>query len=157
MNRRPSIIALIAGLALAAMATAHAGEKSDAKIKATATAKKAGADGLQTVTITLEIDKGWYIYANPINANSDVFDGNQTRVAFTNKDKEKIKANVKYPAGKQKKDGKYEFDVYQDRIVIQAEVQRKLGDTRTLQISIDVNTCRKGECLLPGTVILSVP
>ncbi len=140
---------------LGVMASAPAGEKSDAKIKASASASKLGADGKQTVTITLEIEKGWYIYANPMNANTDILDGNETVVAF--KIKDKVKASVKYPAGKQKKDGKYEYDIYEGKIVIQAEVQRPAGDAGPLQVSIAVNTCRKGECLLPATVMLTVP
>ena len=91
-------------------------------------ASKLDADGKQTVTITLEIDQPWYIYANPMKANTDIFDGNETIVAFKTKDK--VKASVKYPAGTQKKDGKYAYDIYQKgKIVIQAEVQRAVGDT----------------------------
>jgi DsbC/DsbD-like thiol-disulfide interchange protein len=137
------------------VAHTSAGEKSESKIKATASASKLGADGKQTVTITLDIEKGWYIYANPMKANTDAFDGNETRVAV--KGKEKINASVKYPAGTPKKDGKYEYNIYEGRIVIQAELQRAAGDTGPLQISIDVNTCKKNVCLLPGTVTLKVP
>jgi DsbC/DsbD-like thiol-disulfide interchange protein len=134
---------------------AMAGEKSDAKVKAMATAGKLGADGKQTVTITLDVEKGWYIYANPVNANSDIFGPNVTVVAFKTKDK--LKADVKYPKGKQKVDGKYQFDVYVDRVTIEATVQRPAGDETPLRISIDVNVCRKNECLLPGTVMLTIP
>lgn len=154
--KRLSILLLPAAfVCLGFLASASAGDKSDSKIKAMATASKLGADGKQTVTITLEIEKGWYIYANPMNSNTDVLEGNETRVAVKTKDK--VKASVKYPAGKQKKDGKYQYDIYEDRIVIQAEVQRAAGDTGPLQVSIDVNTCKKNVCLLPGTVMLTVP
>jgi DsbC/DsbD-like thiol-disulfide interchange protein len=150
---------IIAGLGiLAIVLQTHAfaaDDTSDKKIKATATATKLGADGKQTVTISLEIEKGWYIYANPLNTNTDVLDGNETRLSVKSKDK--VVASVKYPAGKRKKDGRLEYDIYQDRIEIKAEVQRTAGDSGPLQISIDVNTCRKGECLLPGTVKLTVP
>jgi Disulphide bond corrector protein DsbC len=84
---------------------ANAGEKSDSKIKATATASKIGADGKQTVTITLDVEKGWYIYANPMKANTNVLDGNET--VLTVKSKDKIQAAIKYPAGAKHKDGKY--------------------------------------------------
>jgi len=137
------------------MTHASAGEKSDSKIKASASASKPGADGKQTVTIPLEIEQGWYIYANPMNANTDVLEGNETVATFKTKDK--VKASVKYPAGNQKKDGKYAYDIYEGKIVIQAEVQRAVGDAGPLHVSIAVNTCRKGECLLPGTVMLTVP
>jgi DsbC/DsbD-like thiol-disulfide interchange protein len=157
---QPKLYAVaIAGLAIVAIVgqtfVFAADDTSDKKIKATSTATKLGGDGKQTVTITLEVEKGWYIYANPLNANTDVLDGNETRVSVKSKDK--LMASVKYPAGKRKKDGRLEYDIYQDRIEIKAEVQRKAGDTGPLQISIDVNTCRKGECLLPGTIKLTVP
>jgi DsbC/DsbD-like thiol-disulfide interchange protein len=156
MKQLPLVFALFACLALTGFARAVSGDDtSDKKIKATAAATKLGADGKQTVTITLDIEKGWYIYANPIKTNTEVLENNQTKVVIKSKDK--VKASVKYPAGKQKKDGRYEFDIYEGKIVIEAEVQRTAGDTAPLQISIDVNTCRKNECLLPGTVMLTVP
>ena len=40
--------------------------KSDSVVKATAAAAKPDADGKQTVTLTLAIDKGWHLYANPV-------------------------------------------------------------------------------------------
>ena len=64
---------------------------------------------------------------------------------------------MKYPKGKQKVDGKYQFDVYVDRVVIEATVMRPVGDATPLRISIDVNACRKNECLLSGTVVLTIP
>lgn len=142
-------------IVLIALAPAIAGERSESKVKASATAGKIGADGKQTVTSTLEIDKDWYIYANPINANTDVLKPNQTEIVF--KTKEKLKAAVTYPKGKKKMDGKYEFDIYEGKIVITAQVQRPAADSGELRISIDVNTCKKNVCLLPGTIVLTIP
>lgn len=149
------LIALFGGLV--AITTTHAGKTSDTKVKATATTTKISPDGKQIVTLTLDIEKGWYIYANPINTNSDTLKPNQTRVSL--KAKEKIETSVKYPAGKQKKDKetKTEFDIYEDRIVIRVEVTRTMGDASPLQVSISVNACNKGECLMTGTVKLTVP
>jgi len=41
--------------------------KSDSvvKITAKATPEKPGADGKQEVTVTINVDKGWHLYANP--------------------------------------------------------------------------------------------
>jgi DsbC/DsbD-like thiol-disulfide interchange protein len=152
---RPCLLLIAAFAAAALTTTGQAGEKSESKIKATATASKLGADGKQTVTITVEVEKGWYIYANPMKANTNVLDGNETVLSIKGKDK--IKAAIKYPAGAKHKEGKQEYDVYEGKIVIQAELQRPAGDTGPLQISIDVNTCKKNVCLLPGTVMLTVP
>ena len=35
-------------------------------VKVDATATKIDADGKQIVTVTLDIEKNWYIYANPV-------------------------------------------------------------------------------------------
>lgn len=134
---------------------ALAGGGSETKVLATAQASKLGADGKQTVTIQLTVEKGWYVYANPLKANTDVLDGNETRVAV--KSKNKIDTTIKYPAGKQKAEGKYTYDIYEGNVVIEAQLQRGAGDVGPLQISIDVSACRKGECLLPATLKLTVP
>src|ERR1700674_4109437 len=42
-------------------------KKSDSVVKVTATADKPDREGNQTITITLDIDKPWRIYANPVN------------------------------------------------------------------------------------------
>jgi len=135
----------------------YAGEKSDSKVKATAKASKIGADGKQTVTITLEIAKGWHIYANPVGAED--FDGNKTSVSISAK--EKVAASAKYPEGKLKieKLGKDEFKlrIYEDKVTIQAMVTRTMGDTSPLQVSIGVSACSDKVCLQPGTVKLTVP
>jgi DsbC/DsbD-like thiol-disulfide interchange protein len=155
---RPQLVCVLcSALALFATPEAQAGDKSDSKVKATAKATKAGDDGKQTVTLTLEIEKGWYIYANPVGAED--FEGNKTRVAVSAK--EKVAASVKYPAGKVKveKIGKEELKIhiYEDKVTIQAVVTRTMGDSSPLQISIDVNSCNKGTCLPPGKLKLTVP
>jgi DsbC/DsbD-like thiol-disulfide interchange protein len=133
---------------------AEAGEKSDSKVKVTAKAGKLGADGKQTVAIDIAIDKGWYIYANPVK--SEDFEDNRTSVTI--KAKGKIAADVKYPEGKLKDYGKIKFYIYQDKVTIEAQVKRTPGDTSPLEVSVAVNSCsEKGVCLLPATVKLTVP
>jgi DsbC/DsbD-like thiol-disulfide interchange protein len=129
--------------------------KSDTKVKAAATATKAGADGKQTVTITLDIEKGWHLYANPVNHNNDFLDSNQTTVKVAAKGK--VKFAVKYPVGKTKIDKKEKYDVYEGRIKIQAEVLRTQGDTSPLEILVGVSACDNSVCLAPGTVKLMLP
>jgi len=154
MFRIQFLLCTFALATLALVLPVMAGEKSDAKVKATAKASKIGADGKQTVTITIDIDKDWYIYANPVNAED--FEDNKTRVTI--KAKEKVEAEVVYPAGKVKVAGKIKTNIYEKSVVIQAIVKRAAGDTSPLQVSIDVNSCsQKGVCLLPGTVKLTVP
>jgi DsbC/DsbD-like thiol-disulfide interchange protein len=154
MHRSPLLLAAFAVAALCLILPVQAGEKSDAKIKATAKASKLGADGKQTVTITIDIEKDWYIYANPVK--SEDFEDNKTRVTI--KAKEKVDADMLYPTGKVKEYGKIKMNIYEKSVVIEALVKRAAGDTSPLQISIDVNSCsQKGVCLQPGTVKLTVP
>src|SRR5205085_835384 len=77
------------------------GQKSDSKVKITATAAKPDANGKQIITITLAHDKGWHTYANPVGP--DDLDSSKTIVTVLSKGKA-IDADIKYPAGKVIKD-----------------------------------------------------
>ena len=143
---------------LALVLPAVAGEKkSESKVKASATATKAGDDGKQTLTITLEIVKGWHIYANPVG--DEDFKDNKTLVSVSAR--EKVVASVKYPEGKIRIEDlgkeKVKIRVYEDKVTIEAIVTRTLGDTSPLQISIDVNACDDNNCLPKGVIKLTVP
>jgi DsbC/DsbD-like thiol-disulfide interchange protein len=131
-------------------------EKSDSKVKATATAGKIGADGKQTVTIEIAIEKGWHLYANPVNHNNDFLNGNKTIVKVGAKEK-LVSVSVKYPEGKTKTDGKDSYDVYTGVIKLQADVVRAKGDASPLEISIAVSACDKSVCLDRGMVKLTAP
>jgi DsbC/DsbD-like thiol-disulfide interchange protein len=138
--------------------------KSDAKVKASVVATKPDDKGMQKVTITLKIDDGWYIYANP--ASDDEFiKFNRTMVTF--KADKNFTAFVRYPPGVKKTDtiGKevVEYFAYEKQVVIQAELRRSNGDASPLKIEIEVNACRPskngkgGECLPTGTLMLTSP
>lgn len=146
----------------------QAGGKSDAKVKASASATPLTADGKQKVTITLDVEKGWYIYANPLGGNAfanEFMGSNRTNVLF--RAKGKVVATTVFPKGKFKSEaiGKdtAEFHIYQDRVTIESEVQRTGGDSSELVIQIDVNACRIGkkgtteECLPQGSIVVKVP
>jgi DsbC/DsbD-like thiol-disulfide interchange protein len=140
------------------------GNKSDSKVKATATVTKPDANGKQTVTITLDIEKEWHVYANPVQYKD--LEQCQTKVAVSAQ--ENLTANIKYPSGKLHVDGDAKFYIYQDRAVIQVELQRTLNDASSLSVNIDVNACKEttdkktgektgektGFCLPPGTIKL---
>jgi len=147
-------ICLFAGLMLTLVLNAEAGDKSDSKVKVTATSEKIGADGKQKVKITIAVEKSWYIYANPVK--SEDFEDNATRVTFL-KGKEKLKAAVDYPVGKTKEVGKIRFNIYEGTVTFDAVVDRKMGDTGPLTLAVDVNSCSGGTCLAPGTVRVMVP
>src|ERR1700722_6543054 len=72
-------------------------KKSDSVVKVTAKGGKADADGKQTVTVTIQIEKGWHIYANPVGEDS--LKPVQTMLTVTGKEKPQD-VKVEYPAGK---------------------------------------------------------
>ncbi|MCI0464893.1 MAG: protein-disulfide reductase DsbD N-terminal domain-containing protein [Gemmataceae bacterium] len=140
-------VALTAGPAVEA-----GGKKSHTKVTATST--KPDSEGRQTVTVTLEIDEGWYAYANPVG-NEDLEQA-QTTLKFTSKTKlEEVK--IEYPKGKLKVDGKERYYTYADKVTIKAHVRRARGDTGPLDLSVKYMNCNvKGLCLPPETVKLKV-
>ncbi len=148
-------LSLLSGLALVCLlAPVHAqGVKSDSKVKITAQASKADAEGRQTITLTLAIDKGWHLYANPVGHKD--LEGAQTSVT--------IKAgqplrNVKidYPPGLVHKDKDAgDYNIYEGTVVIKVHVQRTPGDASPMEVAILLQACSK-VCLLPVTVKLMV-
>jgi hypothetical protein len=144
-------LAVLAALAVAAPVLGQA-KKSDEVVKATAKAEKPGADGKQVVSITLEIDKEFHIYANPIG-NEDLA-SNQTTVTLTGKGK---LDKVEYPVGKVKPDKVVgDYKIYKDKVTIKATVQRAKGETGPLEFAVKLMACTETKCLQPGTVKLSV-
>jgi hypothetical protein len=131
-------------------------DKSDSKIKATAKLGKASADGDQPITVTIDIDDGWYIYANPVG--NDELNVNRTKLSVKGKDK--VMAAFNYPAGKEKvldEKLKTRANIYEKRVVIEGKLTRTAGDNSPLELSIEVNSCsHKGECLLTGTLKVKV-
>ena len=127
--------------------------KSDSVVKATATAEKPDAAGKQVVTLTLAIDKGWHLYANPVGAED--FASVQTTV--------KVKAKgpldgvkVVYPTGKEIKDATLgAYKVYEDTAAITITANRAKGDDSPLELTIKVQACNEKTCLLPAEVKLT--
>jgi len=131
------------------------GKKSDSVVKATAKAEKPDADGKQTVTITIAVDKGWHIYANPVGL--DDLASAQTNVTINAKSKPQ-EVKVTYPAGTLVKDKTVgDYKVYSDTVTIKANVVRAKDDASPLDVSIKVTACTEAKCLLPATIKVSVP
>jgi DsbC/DsbD-like thiol-disulfide interchange protein len=132
------------------------GKRSDSEVKVTATASKPGADGEQVVTVKMNINKGWHIYANPVG-NGELTSA-QTTVKIAAKTAPKD-VKVDFPKGKVKEDklvGNYL--VYEDQVTIKAKVHRAEGDTSPLEVTVGFMACHaKGVCLTPAKVKLTVP
>jgi DsbC/DsbD-like thiol-disulfide interchange protein len=148
---------LLVGLALAwglSAQSARAAKTSDSVIKVTATADKPDSEGKQVVTITLNIDKGWHAYANPIGGKD--FPGLPTQVTVK-ADNKAPKVKIDYPKGKQVTDKDFgNHFIYEDKAVIKATVSRGKGDTGPLEVSVRIQACDKKSCLMPATVKLTI-
>lgn len=138
----------------AAAQTSAQGTKSDSKVKITAKADKPGADGKQAVTLTLTIEPGWHLYANPVG--NDDFADNQTVVVKAPNSKHEV-LKVDYPAGKVVKDKTVgDYKVYEDAVTIKAEVRRAKDSTDPLELNVKLQACNDKTCLLPATVKVKV-
>jgi hypothetical protein len=157
MGRATGFFAIVLTVAAAAEICAQPFGKSDTKVKSTAIALYPHTDGKQVVIITLEIEEGWYIYANPVGPKN--FADNQTVVTFTAK--EKVTASVNYPEGVVKtavdeNKQAVRYRVYEGKVKLLARVQRAGGDKSPLQVSVAVNACNKNTCLFPATIKLTI-
>jgi DsbC/DsbD-like thiol-disulfide interchange protein len=129
-------------------------KKSDSVIKVDVKADKPGADGKQTITITLDIDKSWHVYANPVE-NEDLTNA-QTVVSVTSKGKlESVK--VEYPAGKPQGEMGEKYKIYEGKVAIKAQVKRAGGDNSPLEVTIKLQACNDKTCLVPAVIKKEVP
>ncbi len=147
---------LLTCLAVAALATEPSAQvqKSDSKVKITAKAEKPGPDGKQLVTLTLAIENGWHLYANPVG-NEDFAD-NQTVVSAVPKSKHQV-LKIAYPPGKVMKDKTVgDYKVYEDTVAIKVEVRRAKDSTEPLELNVKLQACNDKTCLLPATAKVKV-
>ena len=125
---------------------------SASKVKITAESSKPDADGKQTVTLNLDIDKGWHVYANPVD--NATWANNKTVVNI--KAAKALKdVKIEYPAGKVEKESG-DCKIYEDKVTIKAYIVRAPGDDSPLDVSVTVNACNKDTCLVPGAAKLTV-
>lgn len=145
------VAAILVGKVEPALAQA---KKSDSVVKVDIKADKPDADGKQTLTITLDIEKDWHIYANPVD-NEDLSNA-QTVVSVTSRGKlEDVK--VAYPGGKLQADKDEKYKVYEGRVAIKAQVKRARGDNGPLEVAIKLQACNDKTCLVPATIKKEVP
>jgi DsbC/DsbD-like thiol-disulfide interchange protein len=159
MARHVVLSGAILGTALYVYAVlpVHAGgKKSDSEVKISATQAKPDGKGNQVVIVTLEHNKGWHTYANPVG-NMD-FDSNKTVVSL-NANGKPVEAKIEYPTGKVTKDKVVgDYNVYENKVQIRAAIQRAPGDNSPLEVNVRIIACHeKGICLLPATVKVKVP
>ncbi|MHB1425637.1 MAG: protein-disulfide reductase DsbD domain-containing protein [Gemmataceae bacterium] len=156
MDRKSThLVAGVLALTLLALLLGDAGpvlaqaKKSDSVVKVEAEADKPNADGKQTVTITLDIETPWHIYANPVG-NEDL-GSVQTVVSVVSKAKlEDVK--VTYPDGKVQGEKDEKYKVYEGKVTIKAQLKRASGDNSPLEVTIKLQACNDKSCLLPATI-----
>ena len=148
-RRFAALLACVVGVAGASPVQAQA-KKSEDNVKITVKSAKA-SDGKQMVTLTLDVAKGWHLYANPVG-NADLV-SSQTAVTFTSGGKP-VAAKVVYPEGTLVKDpvvGNYR--VYEGTVTITATIDRAAGP---LEGIVAIQTCTESTCLLPSKVKVKV-
>jgi DsbC/DsbD-like thiol-disulfide interchange protein len=131
---------VLSGVALVfgGTADAKAGDKKvPSQVKLTATAAKPDADGRQVITITMNINKDWHAYANPVQCED--LEAVQTTVKIASANK--IQVKISYPEGKRNGNGKLTHYIYEGKVEIQAIVTRAPGDTGALEVSVKYVTC----------------
>lgn len=153
--RLAGVSAVLAALALAlgGQPAVSAQGKKESQVKLAATATKPDSEGRQVVTITMDINKGWHAYANPVKFED--LEAAQTSIKITSA-KKLQDVQIKYPEGMRHVDGKDTYYVYEGKVEIQATVKRAPGDTGPLDVSVKYMTCNDKTCLPPEQVTLQV-
>jgi hypothetical protein len=141
-----------AGLVLAIVlgSTVNGGGKVD-PVKVKAMAGKASAADKQVVIVTLNIDKGWHVYANPVGHEDLVSAETTVKVSTAGK---AIPAKLKYPDGTPHTDKLLgTFRIYENQVNVEAEFPRT---DSPVDVSVTFQACDAVKCLQPKTVKLTV-
>ena len=153
-------LALVVAAALASnrlAATPNRPKKSDDMVKVQVAADPIDAAGNQQVSMTLTIEEGWHVYANP--PSNENFTTVQTTVTAEPPLRPEA-VQVAYPPGRKMEGGVLgSYLVYDGRVVIKATVQRTPG--AAAQLNIKLQACchipEHEKCLLPAVVPVTLP
>jgi len=144
-RRVAALLAFVAGTCSASTVQA-APKSSEENVKITAKVDK------DVVTLTVEVAKGWHLYANPVG-NPDLA-SSQTVVTFMDGGKA-VAAKVVYPEGKVTKDPVVgDYRIYEGTITIKATLPSVPAGP--LEATVAVQTCTETMCLLPAKVKVKV-
>jgi DsbC/DsbD-like thiol-disulfide interchange protein len=125
------------------------------KVKITAAGTKPDASGKQVITVTLNIEKGWVIYANPVG-NGD-YKLEECKVTVTSKAK-LAGVKISYPPSKVVQNrlvGNY--NIWENKVIVTAIVTRDQDDTGPLTVAVSLHGFTDVLGLLPAEVTLTVP
>lgn len=135
-----TMIALIVGVT-SGIALRAGGKNADSRAKISVASTAPDESGKQLVTVTLDVKKGWHMYANPVD-NEDLR-GAQTVVKILGaKD-----TNVLYPPGLPQSNNTFgSHKVYEGRTNIKVVVVRPAGDNRPLEVEVKGQVCDDDNC-----------
>jgi DsbC/DsbD-like thiol-disulfide interchange protein len=151
--RRVTSLTLAVSVVLLATSTEARAQarKSDSVVKIKAEAEKPNTDGTTNVLLSLTIDKGWHIYANPVGQE----DLAENATTVTADGSAKVEA-VEYPDGKPYKDKSLgTYKVYEDQVKIRLKVKRPASGPTDLNVKL--SACNDSRCLVPAVVKVNVP
>jgi hypothetical protein len=151
------LLALVVALALTGIIVAQENYRLRTVadfVKVAAESGKPDAAGKQVITLTLDIDKEWFLYANPVG--NDILESVQTVVSVTGK-KKPADVKIEYPPGIEMTSFGESYRVYKNKAVIKATVRRAEGDTDPLEVSVCCDGSNMRCCYPPGTKRLRVP
>jgi thiol:disulfide interchange protein len=125
---------------------------SDSVVKAEVKAAQPDADGKQSFIVTLDIEKGWHLYANPLPKD---FPGICVVVEVAGKSKPTA-LKVDYPPGKRVVDKDLgDHHIYEGKVEIKGVATRAKGDSSPLEVHVLVQACSDKKCLQEATIKLT--
>lgn len=152
LPRKPSILiwVMAAGWIFPADASGQA-KKSDSVVKIEPAAGPIDRDGRQQLSVKLTIDPSWHLTANP--AQNEIYKASQVRFSIAGQKPFKD-LQISYPPGKEMLDADSgeRFRGYEGEVVLRATVQRDIGDTGPLEMTLFLQACQGNKCLASATV-----
>jgi hypothetical protein len=121
----------------AADAAKGKGRKTASYFRLTATAGQPDAGGRQSLTVTLDIDKRCYLFANPVGFE----ELEPSRLALQVSAASKVlDTEVTYPPGETYSDNPLgEYKVYRSKVTIRAAVRRAPGQAGPLEVQVQMH------------------
>ncbi|GIW82718.1 MAG: hypothetical protein KatS3mg105_4525 [Gemmatales bacterium] len=148
---KPLLFALVLLVGAVAVGLVEARKRSQDVVRVNAVFEPAAADGWRRLLVTLRIQPGWHIYANPVGPTElhDV----QTEISPATADT--IFLRVDYPRGKvQQSEFLGSYRIYEGTVTIPVLVRHKGGSTGPAGIVVRFQACSDRTCLPPARVRL---
>jgi hypothetical protein len=121
--------------------------------------QNANDDGADAVTVTLDIDNGWHVNANPASLDFLI----PTTVS-AHAGEDQVDADVEYPPGRPSgiRLQDTEIEVYEDgteiTVRLSADARARIRENGGLDLAVRAQSCSDdGTCLAPSTLRASLP